>query len=104
VEGENSTSGPQPYQPYEAEVTNSPISNTKFHQHSILLEDEVIWGILVYGVEAVRSLSRSEQVKTLLAGPSPISPMKAEITISPISNRSFAPIMPSIIQTVGSMS
>jgi len=27
VEGENSTSGPQPYQPYEAEVTNSPISN-----------------------------------------------------------------------------
>jgi hypothetical protein len=28
VEGENSTSGPQPYQPYEAEGTNSPISNT----------------------------------------------------------------------------
>ncbi len=28
MEGENSTSGPQPYQPYEAEVTNSPISNT----------------------------------------------------------------------------
>ncbi len=28
VEGENSTGGPQPYQPYEAEVTNSPISNT----------------------------------------------------------------------------
>jgi len=27
VEGENSTSGLQPYQPYEAEVTNSPISN-----------------------------------------------------------------------------
>ncbi len=27
MEGENSTSGPQPYQPYEAEVTNSPISN-----------------------------------------------------------------------------
>jgi hypothetical protein len=33
-------------------------------------------------VVAVRSLSRSEQVKTLLAGPSPISPMKAKITIS----------------------
>jgi hypothetical protein len=33
-------------------------------------------------VEAVRSLSRSEQVKTLLAGPSPTSPMKAEITIA----------------------
>jgi hypothetical protein len=29
VEGENSTSGPQPYQPYEAEVTNSPISNNR---------------------------------------------------------------------------
>ncbi len=28
MEGENSTGGPQPYQPYEAEVTNSPISNT----------------------------------------------------------------------------
>ncbi len=27
MEGENSTGGPQPYQPYEAEVTNSPISN-----------------------------------------------------------------------------
>ena len=37
-------------------------------------------------VVAIRSLSRSEQVKTLLAGPSPISPMKAKITISPISN------------------
>jgi len=51
------------------------------------LQYEAIWGILIYGVEAVRSLSRrSEQVKTLLAGPSAISPMKAEITISPISN------------------
>ncbi len=29
MEGENSTSGPQPYQPYEAEVTNSPISNRR---------------------------------------------------------------------------
>ena len=28
MEGENSTGGPQPYQPYDAEVTNSPISNT----------------------------------------------------------------------------
>ncbi len=28
LEGEYSTSGPQPYQPYEAEVTNSPISNS----------------------------------------------------------------------------
>ncbi len=28
MEGENSTGGPQPYQPYEAEVTDSPISNT----------------------------------------------------------------------------
>jgi len=46
-----------------------------------LLEDEVIWGILVCRLKLNRSLSRSEQVKTLLAGPSPISPMKAEITI-----------------------
>ncbi len=28
MEGENSTSGPQPYQPYEAKVTKFPISNT----------------------------------------------------------------------------
>ncbi len=41
-------------------------------------------GILVV---AVRRLSRTWKVKTLLAGPSPTSPMKAEITISPISNR-----------------
>ncbi len=44
-----------------------------------LLEYEVIWGILVYGVEAVRSLSRSEQVKTLLAGHSPNSPMRRRL-------------------------
>jgi hypothetical protein len=37
-------------------------------------------------VVAVRRLSRRWKVKTLLAGPSPTSPMKAEITISPISN------------------
>ncbi len=42
----------------------------------------VIWGHIDIMVEAVRSLSRSEQVKTLLAGPSPTSPMKAEITIA----------------------
>ena len=30
MEGENSTSGPQPYQSYEAELANSPISNTNF--------------------------------------------------------------------------
>jgi hypothetical protein len=52
-----------------------------------LLEHKVIWGILVYGVVAVRRLSRRWKVKTLLAGPSPTSPMKAEITISPISNK-----------------
>jgi hypothetical protein len=27
MDGENATSGPQPYQPYEAELTNSLISN-----------------------------------------------------------------------------
>ena len=37
-------------------------------------------------VVVVRRLSRRWKVKTLLAGPSPTSPMKAEITISPISN------------------
>jgi hypothetical protein len=61
-----------------------------------LLEYEVIWGILVYGVEAVRSLSRSEQVKTLLAGPSPTSPMRrrlptplfpTELSVMPIKLR-----------------
>ncbi len=43
-------------------------------------------GILVV---VVRRLSRRWKVKTRLAGPSPISPMKAEITrtISPIFNR-----------------
>ncbi len=48
-------------------------------------------------VVAVRSLSRSEQVETLLAGPSPISPMKAEITISPISNAFRIPITQNLL-------
>ncbi len=52
-----------------------------------MLEYEVIWGHFGILVVAVGSLSRSEQVKTLLAGPSPTSPVKAEITISPTSNR-----------------
>ncbi len=51
-----------------------------------LLEYEVIWGHIDILVVVVRRLSR-RKVKTLLAGPSPTSPMKAEITISPISNR-----------------
>jgi len=57
----------------------------------MLLEDEVIWGILVCRLKLNKRvyLPRSEQVKTLLAGPSPISPMKAEINISPISNIDF---------------
>jgi len=50
-----------------------------------VLEHEVIWGHIDILVVAVRRLSRWK-VKTLLAGPSPTSPMKAEITISPISN------------------
>jgi len=49
------------------------------------LEHEVIWGHIDILVVAVRRLSRWK-VKTLLAGPSPTSPMKAEINISPISN------------------
>jgi hypothetical protein len=51
-----------------------------------LLEYEVIWGHIDILVVSVRRLSRRWKVKTLLAGPSPTSPMKAEITISPISN------------------
>jgi len=51
-----------------------------------MLEYEVIWGHIDILVVAVRRLSRRWKVKTLLAGPSPTSPMKAEITISPISN------------------
>jgi len=50
------------------------------------LEYEVIWGHVEIWVVAVRRLSRRWKVKTILAGPSPTSPMKAEITISPISN------------------
>jgi len=41
------------------------------------LEHEVIWGHIDILVVAVRRLSRWK-VKTLLAGPSPTSPMKAE--------------------------
>jgi len=44
-----------------------------------LLEYEVIWGILIFWLLLDRSLSRSEQVKTLLAGPSPISPMRRRL-------------------------
>jgi hypothetical protein len=51
-----------------------------------VLEYEVIWGHIDILVVVVRRLSRRWKVKTLLAGPSPTSPMKAEITISPISN------------------
>ncbi len=40
MEGENSTTGPQPYQPYEAEVTNSPISNNT-RMESVLLRHEL---------------------------------------------------------------
>jgi hypothetical protein len=63
-------------------------------QVNTMLEYEVIWGILVYGVEAVRSLSRSEQVKTLLAGPSPTSPMRRRLPTPlfptlPLGNRSL---------------
>jgi hypothetical protein len=54
------------------------------------LEYEVIWGhVDILVVVVVRRLFRRWKVKTLLAGPSPTSPtspMKAEITISPISN------------------
>ena len=45
------------------------------------------FGMQVEAGQESTYLRRSEQVKLyILAGPSPISPMKAEITISPISN------------------
>ncbi len=50
------------------------------------LEHEVIWVHLVGRLKLDRSLSRRLKEKTLPAGPSPISPMKAKITISPIFN------------------
>jgi len=46
-----------------------------------LLEYKVIWGHIDILVVAVRRLSRRWKVKTLLAGPSHTSPMKAEITV-----------------------
>jgi len=51
-----------------------------------LLEYEVIWGHIDILVVVVRRLSRRWKVKTLLAGPSPTSPIEAEVTNSPISN------------------
>ena len=44
-----------------------------------LLENEVIWGHIDILVVAVRRLSRRWKVKTLLAGPSPTSPMKRRL-------------------------
>ncbi len=46
-----------------------------------MLEYEVIWGILVFLL-----LLLGGYLSRRLAGPSPTSPMKAKITISPISN------------------
>ncbi len=44
-----------------------------------LLEYEVIWGHIDILVVAVRRLSRRWKVKTLLAGPSPTSPMRRRL-------------------------
>jgi len=44
-----------------------------------LLEYEVIWGHIDILVIAVRRLSRRWKVKTLLAGPSPTSPMRRRL-------------------------
>jgi len=43
------------------------------------LENEVIWGHIDILVVAVRRLSRRWKVETLLAGPSPTSPMKRRL-------------------------
>ncbi len=45
----------------------------------ILLEYEVIWGHIDILVVVVRRLSRRWKVKTLLAGPSPTSPMRRRL-------------------------
>jgi len=64
-----------------------------------MLEYEVIWGHIDILVVAVRRLSRRWKLKTRLAGPSPTSPMKAEITISPISNRQLQTVLgPTIVK------
>ncbi len=44
MEGENSTSGPQPYQPNEAEVTNSPISNITYATPPT---EQASWGFVI---------------------------------------------------------
>jgi len=44
-----------------------------------LLQYEVIWGHIDILVVAVRRLSRRWKVKTLLAGPSPTSPMRRRL-------------------------
>jgi len=55
------------------------VLHTRFFMHGFsLLENEVIWGHIDILVVAVR-LSRRWKVKTLLAGPSPTSPMKRRL-------------------------
>jgi len=44
-----------------------------------MLEYEVIWGHIDILVVVVRRLSRRWKVKTLLAGPSPTSPMRRRL-------------------------
>ncbi len=59
-----------------------------------LLQYEVIWGHIDISVVAVRRLSRRWKVKTLLAGPSPTSPMRRRLPTPlfptlPFGNRSL---------------
>ncbi len=62
-------------------------SASSFQDGLWLLKYEVIWEhIDILIVVVVRRLSRRWKVKTLLAGPSPTSPMKAKITMFPIFN------------------
>ena len=55
-------------------------------------------------VVAVRSLSRSEQVETLLAGPSPISSMKAEITIPYFQHTAAAAVVVVVVDSLAVLS
>jgi len=66
----------------DAEAMHRDSSQTSFLTKGLenpalkVFEYEVIWGHIDILVFAVRSLSRNEQVKTLLASSSPTIPMK----------------------------
>jgi len=64
VEGENSTSGPQPYQPCEAEVTNSPISNIESLENLEKIFVEISPVKLNEALQALTTLKLYEEQQT----------------------------------------